>query len=122
MENQLMALGLTEHDGKVVVSSRDIARVFEKEHKIVMRDIRNIIAQDPDWVDGFNFVPISETDSYGREQPVYLITRDGFTLLVMGYTGAKAMTFKKAYIAAFNKMERSLAPRNYKAALLALIR
>ena len=121
MENQLMALGLTEHDGKVVVSSRDIARVFEKEHKIVMRDIRNIIAQDPDWGDGFNFVPISETDSYGREQPVYLITRDGFTLLVMGYTGAKAMAFKKAYIAAFNEMERSLVPRNYKAALLALV-
>jgi phage regulator Rha-like protein len=49
MENQLMALGLTEHDGKAVVSSRDIARVFERRHTIVMRDIRNIIAQDPDW-------------------------------------------------------------------------
>lgn len=121
MDNQLMALGLTEHGGKVVVSSRDIAQHFEKEHKTVMRDIRNIIALDPDWGDGLNFVPISETDSYGREQPVYLMTRDGFTILVMGYTGAQAMTFKKAYIAAFNEMERSLVPRNYKAALRALI-
>jgi len=84
MDNQLMALGLTEHGGKVVVSSRDIAQHFEKEHKTVMRDIRNIIALEPDWGDGFHFVPISETDSYGREQPVYLMTRDGFTILVMG--------------------------------------
>lgn len=121
MDNQLITLGLTERNGKVVVSSRDIARVFEKEHKIVMRDIRNIIAQDPDWGDGYNFVPISESDGYGREQPVYLMTRDGFTLLVMGYTGEKAMGFKKAYIAAFNEMERRLAPQNYKEALLALI-
>ena len=121
MDNQLMNLGLTERDGKVVVSSRDIARAFEKEHKIVMRDIRGIIEQDPDWGDGYNFVPIFETDSYGREQPVYLMTRDGFALLVMGYTGEKAMAFKKAYIAAFNEMERRLAPRNYKEALLALV-
>ena len=121
MDNQLMNLGLTERDGKAVVSSRDIARVFEKEHKIVMRDIRGIIEQDPDWGDGYNFVPIFEADSYGREQPVYLMTRDGFTLLVMGYTGEKAMAFKKAYIAAFNEMERRLAPRNYKEALLALV-
>ncbi len=41
--NQLMALGLTEQDGKGVVSSRDIARVFEKRHDNVIRDIRNII-------------------------------------------------------------------------------
>ena len=121
MDNQLMNLGLTERDGKAVVSSRDIARVFEKEHKIVMRDIRGIIEQDPDWGDGYNFVPIFEADSYGREQPVYLMTRDGFALLVMGYTGEKAMAFKKAYIAAFNEMERRLAPRNYKEALLALV-
>jgi Rha family phage regulatory protein len=121
MDNQLMNLGLTERDGKSVVSSRDIARVFEKEHKIVLRDIRGIIAQDPDWGDRYNFVPIFETDSYGREQPVYLMTRDGFALLVMGYTGEKAMAFKKAYIAAFNEMERRLAPRNYKEALLALV-
>ena len=49
------------------------------------------------------------------------MTRDGFTILAMGYTGEKAMKFKKAYIAAFNEIERKLAPRNYKAALLALI-
>ena len=120
MENQLMALGLTEHDGKVVVSSRDIARVFEKRHDNVIRDIRNIIGNDAKW-GLLNFEESNYINEQNHIQPSYLMTRDGFTLLVMGYTGAKAMAFKKAYIAAFNEMERSLAPRNYKAALLALV-
>jgi len=120
MDNQIMSLGLTERNGKVVVSSRDIARVFEKRHDHVLRDIKNIITNDTDW--GLpNFGEMSYPDSYGRSQTEYVMTRDGFTLLVMGYTGEKAMQFKKAYIAAFNEMERKLAPRNYKEALLALV-
>lgn len=120
MDNQLMNLGLAERNGKAVVSSRDIARVFEKRHDHVLRDIKNIIANDADW--GLpNFGEMSYPDSYGRSQTEYVMTRDGFTLLVMGYTGEKAMQFKKAYIAAFNEMERKLAPRNYKEALLALV-
>ena len=120
MENQLMALGLTEHDGKVVVSSRDIARVFEKRHDNVIRDIRNIIGNDAKW-GLLNFEESNYINEQNHIQPSYLMTRDGFTILVMGYNGDKAMAFKKAYIAAFNEMERSLAPRNYKAALLALV-
>ena len=120
MDNQLMALGLTEHDGKVVVSSRDIARVFEKRHDNVIRDIRNIIGNDAKW-GLLNFEESNYINEQNHIQPSYLMTRDGFTILVMGYNGDKAMAFKKAYIAAFNEMERSLAPRNYKAALLALV-
>ena len=120
MDNQLMNLGLTERDGKAVVSSRDIARVFEKEHRRVLQDIRTIAENDPVW--GLhNFVHSSYTNEQNKSQPEYLITRDGFTLLVMGYTGEKAMRFKKAYIAAFNEMESRFAPRNYKEALLALV-
>ena len=120
MDNQLMNLGLTERDGKAVVSSRHIARVFEKEHRRVLQDIRTIAENDPVW--GLhNFVQSSYTNEQNKSQPEYLITRDGFTLLVMGYTGEKAMRFKKAYIAAFNEMERRLAPQNYKEALLALV-
>lgn len=116
-----MNLGLTERDGKAVVSSRDIARVFEKEHKHVMRDVRGIIENDPSWgQSNFGHTPYLEPQN-GQTYYEYLITRDGFTLLVMGYTGEKAMQFKKAYIAAFNEMERRLAPRNYKEALLALV-
>ena len=120
MDNQLMNLGLTERDGKAVVSSRDIARVFEKEHRRVLQDIRTIAETDPVW--GLhNFVQSYYTNEQNKSQPEYLITRDGFTLLVMGSTGERAMRFKKAYIAAFNEMESRFAPRNYKEALLALV-
>ena len=120
MDNQLVNLGLTERDGKAVVSSRDIARVFEKEHRRVLQDVRTIAENDPVW--GLhNFVQSAYTNEQNKSQPEYLITRDGFILLVMGYTGEKAMRFKKAYIAAFNEMESRFAPRNYKEALLALV-
>lgn len=120
MVNQMMNLGLVESNGRAVVSSRDIARVFEKRHDHVLRDIKNIITNDSEW--GLpNFGEMSYTDTYGRSQTEYVMTRDGFTLLVMGYTGEKAMQFKKAYIAAFNEMEHRLAPRNYREALLALV-
>lgn len=55
-----------------------------------------------------NFVLIDYIDSRNRKQPMYYITRDGFTLLVMGYTGEKAMRFKEAYIKQFNAMEKAL--------------
>ena len=120
MDNQLINLGITEIGGKAVVSSRDIARVFEKNHQHVMRDIRNIIENDAQW-GASNFGQSSYMNEQSKSQPEYLISRDVFTILVMGYTGEKAMQFKKAYIAAFNEMERRLAPHNYKEALLALV-
>ena len=55
-----------------------------------------------------NFAEITYTDSRGRKQPEYLMTKDGFTILAMGFTGAKAMQFKESYINAFNKMENLL--------------
>lgn len=91
MENNL---GLIENNGKVVVSSRDIARVFEKQHAHVMRDIRQIVNDDPTW--GLsNFGESSYLNEQRKEQPEFYLTRDGFTLLVMGYTGERAMEFKK---------------------------
>ncbi len=105
MEN--LNLGLVELNGKVVVSSRDIARVFEKRHDNVLRDIKNILDGDTEW-GLLNFEEMSYADGYSRNQKEFAITRDGFTLLVMGYTGEKAMAFKKAYISAFNEMERRI--------------
>lgn len=55
-----------------------------------------------------NFHPVTYRDSTGRERPMYLLTRDAFTLLAMGFTGARAVQFKVAYINAFNRMERLL--------------
>jgi Rha family phage regulatory protein len=105
--NEELGLGLIEKSGKVVVSSRDIARVFEKRHADVMRDVRTILDVDDDF-NQRNFALVEYTDAKGESRPEYLITRDGFTLLVMGYTGEKAMAFKKAYIEAFNAMEETL--------------
>ena len=119
MDTQLMDLGLTRWDGKTVVSSHDIARVFEKRHDNVLRDIKNIITNETEW-GLLNFEESTYRNEQSHIQPAYLMTRDGFTILAMGYTGEKAMTFKKAYIAAFNEMESNFIPRNYKEALRAL--
>ena len=89
-----------------VVSSLDVAETFGKEHNHVLRDIREL--ECPDEFRQSNFGQIYYEDKYGRKQKAYAITRDGFTLLVMGYTGEKAMKFKEAYIKQFNAMERML--------------
>ena len=89
-----------------VVTSLDIAETFGKEHNHVMRDIRELECSDE--FRQSNFGQIYYEDKYGRKQKAYAITRDGFTLLAMGYTGEKAMKFKEAYIKQFNAMERML--------------
>jgi anti-repressor protein len=114
-------LGLRIESNRVVVSSRDIARVFEKEHKHVLRDIRELGCSEN--FTGSNFELVEYRDAKGGWRPEYLMTRDGFMLLAMSYTGDIAMRFKEAYIQEFNRMERELqgkmsAPRTLKDALL----
>ena len=89
-----------------VVTSLDVAETFGKEHKRVMQDIRELDCSEE--FREHNFVPISYTDSINRKKPMFVMTRDGFTLLAMGYTGEKAMQFKEAYIRQFNAMEKAL--------------
>lgn len=104
--------GLMEREGKPVVSSRYVAQVFEKEHKNVLESIRNIIESKSVMGEEFgrlNFRPSSYKNAQNKNQPEYLLTRDGFTILVMGFTGEKAMEFKIAYINRFNDMESYLA-------------
>ncbi|WP_412612633.1 Rha family transcriptional regulator [Candidatus Pseudoruminococcus sp.] len=90
----------------LTTTSRDVAEVFGKEHKNVLRDIETLQCSED--FRKLNFEPTSYTDSWNRKQKEYIMTRDGFTLLVMGYTGEKAMQFKEAYIKAFNEMEKEL--------------
>lgn len=104
---------ITERDGIPVTTSRAVAEQFGKNHKEVLRAIDNLLtdlnAQDDTNIKEFterNFALSDYRDSTGRELPEYLLTRDGFTLLAMGFTGAKALTFKVAYINAFNRMEQ----------------
>ena len=93
---------------KTVVSSRDVAETFEKEHYHVMEDIREIQSKISSPEFSGLFYEDSYTASNGKKNPMYLMNRDGFTLLVMGYTGEKAIKFKLAYINQFNRMEKLL--------------
>ena len=92
------------HDQQVVTTSLKVAEIFEKEHRVVMKSIRNLTAQN--YAVKKMFVEDSYLNSRNQQQPMYYMNRDGFTLLAMGFTGSKAMEFKLKYIEAFNKMEK----------------
>lgn len=92
---------------QAVTSSLQVAKTFGKEHKKVLRDIRDLIKKDGSKI-GPMFEKSTYSDSYGRPKEMYFMNRDGFTLLAMGYTGAKAMEFKLKYINAFNQMENQI--------------
>ena len=93
-------------NNEAVTTSRQVAATFDKEHKHVLRDIITLKKDVPNF--GLMFKEGTAPDSYGRQQPIYYINRDGFTLLAMGFTGSKALQFKLAYIQAFNEMEQAL--------------
>ena len=91
------------------VDSLFVAEFFEKRHDHVIRDIRRITDPISGLSENFihsNFTANSYKDSTGRKLPCFYMTRDGFTMLVMGYTGQKAMKFKELYIRRFNEMEQ----------------
>lgn len=95
--------------GVLVTTSRNVAAVFGKEHYNVVRDIRNILESNPDPdFNALNFEAVEYTDNKGEKRPEYLLTRDGTMLLIMGYTGEKALALKTAYIKRFNEMEAML--------------
>lgn len=94
-------------NNEVVTTSKQVADIFEKEHRNVMRDIRNLIQKDVQGLEHM-FLEDETTDSYGRTQKQFLMNRDGFTILTMGFTGQKAVEFKIKYIKAFNQMEEEL--------------
>ncbi|HBT71435.1 Rha family transcriptional regulator [Lysinibacillus sp. fkY74-1] len=97
------------NDNKAFTDSRIIAKVFQKGHDKVLRDIRNLKCSE-----AFRLANIGEADyvnGQGRKMPMYVLTFDGFVILAMGYTGEKAMQFKELYIAAFNHTHQLLANR-----------
>ena len=121
---------LKEVNGQYVATSRQVAEKFEKEHKHVMRDIRNIIDNlgcVQNWTNPFSEVEyINEQNKQSYKE--YEMNRDGFSLLAMGFTGQNALEWKYKYINAFNKMEEHIKQQNvralpttYKEALLQLI-
>lgn len=99
-------------EGNLVTTSIQIAEYFEKNHKEVLRDIRNILENCSEDFTERNFAPSNYIDSTGRTLPMYELTKNGFAMLAMGYTGTKAMKFKVAYINAFDKMAEQLRKNN----------
>ena len=94
-------------DGQAVTNSIKVSEKFGKEHKHVLESIRKLMTAENSAV-----LQMFEESTYVNEQnktqPMYLMNRDGFTLLAMGFTGSKAMEFKIDYINAFNKMESKI--------------
>jgi len=108
-----IAKSLQTVGGRPFVLSTVVAQHFDKKHFHVMRDIRDIMSELPEGVRESNFgctqVDVPMPTGGTRKLPAFLLSRDGFTLLAMGFTGKKALAWKICYIAAFNAMEAQLA-------------
>lgn len=104
----LVEIKTVKKEEVTVVTSLDVAETFGKEHKNVLADIRNIQNDISSAEFSALFYEETYTASNEKKNPMYYMNRDGFTLLVMGYTGEKAMQFKLAYIKQFNAMEKAL--------------
>ena len=92
-------------DNHIVVSSRQVAENFGKLHKDVLENIRQIFAAENS---AAKFFYETTFENRGRQYPMYFMNRDGFSLLVMGFTGKEALQWKIKYIDAFNAMEKKL--------------
>lgn len=101
------------HSGRPATTSLEVAKFFGKRHDGVLRDVRRICPETPEDFRVHNFVETFRTipgpNNSERQETYFILYRDGFMLLVMGYTGKKALTMKLAYIEAFNRMEAELA-------------
>ena len=107
------APSVSVHNGRPATTSLEVAKFFGKRHDNVVRDVRSLVANTPERFRALNFEETSRTvqgpNNSERQEVYFILYRDGFTLLVMGYTGPDAMRFKLAYFEAFNAMEAELA-------------
>lgn len=105
------------HSGRPATTSLEVAKFFGKRHDGVLRDVRRICPETPEDFRVHNFVETFRTipgpNNSERQETYFILYRDGFMLLVMGYTGKKALAMKLAYIEAFNRMEAELAASSH---------
>ena len=92
--------------GKIVTSSQAVAYYFEKQHRNVLRAIRGMLKNEHTKEMFYEYLYTDKQND--QTYPAFLMTRDGFTLLAMGFTGKKALEWKIRYIQAFNEMEKQL--------------
>lgn len=110
MTGEVRLPALSVKDGNVVANSRDVADYFEKRHADVLRSIDCIVNDAPEAKRNFalsNYIS-DLGDGLERSYRCFEMTKDGFALLAMSFTGQKALQFKLAYIAQFNAMEEEL--------------
>ena len=100
-------------NNQVVVSSRKVAESFQKLHKTILRNVKEILAAQNC---ATKFYKETHYINRGKRYVEYLMNRDGFMLLVMGFTGKVAIDLKIAYINAFNEMEKQLKEKQQAAA------
>ncbi|WP_458118945.1 Rha family transcriptional regulator [Mannheimia haemolytica] len=86
-----------------------VAEYFEKRHDNILKRLESLECSAE--FNALNFKAVKYTDQKGESRKMYLMTQDGFTLLVMGFTGKKAMQFKESYITAFNAMRKQIIAR-----------
>ncbi|EAH5523568.1 hypothetical protein D9Y51_05840 [Campylobacter coli] len=98
-------VNLNIKENKVFINSLDLAKVFNKNHRHILQTTKN--QPQNDFTES-NFILSTYKDKKGELRPCYNLTRDGFSLLVMGFTGEKAYKWKVEFIKAFNEMEKRL--------------
>lgn len=103
---------LENRDGKILVSSRDVAEKFGKRHDHVIRDIDKLISDSPN-LGSEMFIETTYVNERGKIYRCFDMNRDGFSLISMGFTGKKALEWKLKYIDAFNQMEEKLKSVDY---------
>lgn len=133
MKSKLENIHIKNEKGVMTVSSREVAENFGKRHDKLLSEIERMYEKQTDkWCAQNGGTPMFFKTTYIHEQnkqeyPMYLMNRDGFSLLVMGFTGVQALQWKIKYIEAFNKMEQYIKskqkslPSNYKEALKQLL-
>lgn len=94
-------------EGQPLTNSVLVAEKFDRRHDNVYQAIGKLLITCPEKL-GHLFIESSYIDIQGKDRPMYIMNRDGFTLLAMGFTGKKALQFKLDYIEAFNKMEKAI--------------
>lgn len=117
MDNNKLTTGIVfQEEGQAMTNSLIVAREFNKEHRHVLRDIRDLLSKGG--APKIGLTPMFIESSYVNEQngltlPMYLMTRDGFSLLAMGFTGERALEFKMKFLKAFNAMGELLSSDEY---------
>nr|DAV04426.1 MAG TPA: regulatory protein [Caudoviricetes sp.] len=109
---------------QVLTNSLLVAEKFGKRHADVIRSIDNILNTEDELLNAkmrLAFVSTTYEDSTGKSNPAYIMNQKGFSILVMGWNGIKALKFKNEFYDAFEAMERSLkeikTPQTYAEAL-----